>query len=66
MAADCEQFVRRTAGVVILTGFVLGWFVNQWFFIITAFAGANLIQSTFTGICPPRRVCQWRGSSSEG
>jgi hypothetical protein len=64
MGHQCDRFVRRFAGVVVLIGFLLGWFVNEWFFLIDAFAGANLIQSTFTGICPPRRVCRrWRSNA---
>lgn len=59
MANSCDKLVRRFAGTVVLVGFILGWFVNQWFFLIDAFAGANLIQSTFTGICLPHRVCRW-------
>jgi hypothetical protein len=65
MDTSCTRFVRRVAGVVILVGFLLGWFVNEWFFLIDAFAGVNLIQSTFTGFCPPRRVCRtWRGGDT--
>jgi len=64
MEHQCDLFVRRFAGVVVLAGFLLGWFVNEWFFLIDAFAGANLIQSTFTGICPPRWACRrWRSSA---
>ncbi|MCQ4332448.1 DUF2892 domain-containing protein [Natronomonas sp. F2-12] len=58
MTKECDRFVRRFAGAVILAGFLLGWFVNEWFFLIDAFAGANLIQSTFTGICPPQIACE--------
>lgn len=48
-----ELFVRRIAGVVVLAGFLLGWFVNDLFYLVVAFAGANLLQSSFTGFCPP-------------
>jgi hypothetical protein len=48
-----ELFVRRVAGIVILTGFLLGWFVDGLFYLVVAFAGANLLQSSFTGFCPP-------------
>jgi len=51
-----RQFIRRLAGTVILTGFILGWFVNEWFYLIDAFAGLNLLQSSFTGFCPPEKV----------
>jgi hypothetical protein len=51
-----KQFVRRLAGTVILTGFLLGWFVDEWFYLIDAFAGLNLLQSSFTGFCPPEKI----------
>lgn len=57
--ADAERFVRRLAGTVVLVGFLLGWFVNEWFFLLDAFAGANLLQSSFSGFCPPERVYRW-------
>lgn len=52
-AEGTELFVRRIAGVVILSGLLLGWFVNDLFYLAVAFAGANLLQSSFTGFCPP-------------
>ena len=51
-----EDFVRRLAGAVVLTGFLLGWFVSKWFYLINAFAAINLIQSSFTGFCPPEKI----------
>ena len=65
MTSTCDRFVRRVAGVVVLAGFLLGWFVNEWFFLVDAFAGVNLLQSTVTGICPPRRACQWWQARAE-
>jgi hypothetical protein len=50
---ETKNFVRMFAGIVITAGFLLGWFVNKWFFLIDAFAGLNLLQSSFTGFCPP-------------
>lgn len=51
-----EQFVRRIAGTVITAGFLLGWFVSDWFYLIDAFAGLNLLQSSYTGFCPPEKL----------
>ena len=48
-----KPFVRGLAGTVIVSGFLLGWFVNKWFFLIDLFAGLNLLQSCKTGVCPP-------------
>lgn len=51
-----KQFVRRFAGTIILGGFLLGWHINEWFYLIDAFAGLNLLQSSFTSFCPPERI----------
>lgn len=48
-----RQFVRRLAGIVVLTGLLGGYFITEYMYLITAFAGLNLLQSSFTGICPP-------------
>lgn len=58
MENKCERFVRRVAGTVVLAGLLLGRFVSPWFYLVVAFAGMNLIQSTVTGICPPRWACE--------
>ena len=48
-----ESLVRLLAGTVVLLGTVLAWQVSPWWLLLPAFAGANLIQSVFTGFCPP-------------
>jgi hypothetical protein len=48
-----DSLVRLLAGSVVLTGTVLAHFVNPWWLLLPAFAGVNLIQSVFTGFCPP-------------
>ena len=50
---NSQNFVRLIAGVVVVGGFLLGWFVNKWFFLVDLFAGLNLLQSCKTGVCPP-------------
>ena len=50
------QIVRIVAGAFILLSLALGIpgspiFVNQWWLAFTAFVGANLLQSGFTGWC---------------
>lgn len=49
---QCKKYVQRVAGTVVVLGIVLAWLVHTWFIAITAFAGLNLLQSSFTGICP--------------
>ena len=36
----------------MLVSLALGLFVHQNWFWLTAFVGANLLQSSFTGFCP--------------
>jgi hypothetical protein len=54
-----EKLVRLMAGVVTLTGLGLGFFVSPWWYLLTVFAGVNVIQSAFTGFCPPEIVYRW-------
>ena len=54
-----EKLVRVLAGAVSLTGLGLGFFVSPWWYLLTVFAGLNVIQSAFTGFCPPEIVYRW-------
>jgi hypothetical protein len=47
------------AGTVTLTGLLLGFFVSPWGYLLTAFAGLNVLQSAFTGFCPPEITYRW-------
>ncbi len=47
-----ENAIRALAGSFVLIGLALGYFVHEGFYLLTAFVGANLLQSAFTGICP--------------
>lgn len=51
-----KSFVRALAGTVVTAGFLLGWFVNDLFYLIDLFAGLNLLQSSLTGFCPPEKI----------
>jgi hypothetical protein len=53
----CDEIViRRFAGVFILLSLVLGWLVHPAWLLFTAFVGANLLQSSFTNVCPLERL----------
>jgi hypothetical protein len=45
--------VRALAGTMVLVSVALVYFVSPWFLLFTIFIGLNLIQSAFTGFCPP-------------
>ena len=47
-----DRAVLVFAGLVVLTGVALGYFVSPWWLLLSAFAGFNMIQSAFTGFCP--------------
>jgi DUF2892 family protein len=47
-----ESVVRIFAGAVVLVSLALATTVNLNWLWLTAFVGANLLQSGFTGICP--------------
>lgn len=51
-----DSLVRLLAGVFVLIGTVLAWRVSPWWLLLPGFVGANLIQSVFTGFCPPTLV----------
>jgi len=46
-----EHTIRAIAGTFILGSLALGWFVSPYWFLFTAFVGANLLQSSFTKWC---------------
>jgi hypothetical protein len=40
----------------------LGYFVSPWWFLLTAFAGLNLMQASVTGFCPAAIVFKKLGA----
>lgn len=54
MTLDRAVFVF--AGIVVLAGVALAHFVSPWWMLLSAFAGANMIQAAFTGFCPAAMV----------
>lgn len=51
-----DKAVMAFAGSVVLTGLALGYFVSPWWNLLSAFAGANMIQASITGFCPAAMV----------
>ncbi|MCW2305798.1 YgaP family membrane protein [Rhodobium gokarnense] len=47
-----DRMVLAFAGIVILVSLLLALYVSPYFLWLTAFVGANLLQSAFTGFCP--------------
>jgi hypothetical protein len=49
---NIDRLVFRFAGAMILLSLALGIFITPYWFWLTAFVGANLLQASFTGFCP--------------
>ena len=58
---NIDRFVLRFAGVMVLLSLALGLFVSPNWFWLTAFVGANLLQSSFTGFCPLATILRKAG-----
>jgi len=49
---NIERIVLAVAGTFILASVVLSQVHSPYWLLFTAFVGANLLQSAFTGFCP--------------
>lgn len=58
---NIESFIRALAGSVVLLSLALAQWVSPWWLLLAAFVGVNLIQSAFTGFCPPSLVLRRLG-----
>ena len=66
-----ENVIRAFAGAVILLSLALGTspspaFQSAHWLWLTAFVGFNLLQNSFTGLCPLERVLRRIGLKSGG
>lgn len=66
-----ENVIRMFAGTVILVSLAFGvaasplFHSSNWLWL-TAFVGANLFQSSFTGMCPLQTILRKLGVKSGG
>ena len=51
-----DRAVLRFAGFMVLLSVALGYYVSPYWYWLTVFVGANLIQSSFSGFCPAAMV----------
>ena len=59
-----ENAIRILAGTMVLISISLGHWVSQWWLLLAAFVGTNLIQSALTGFCPAEKVFSRLGIGS--
>ena len=53
---NIDRAVFAFAGIVVLIGLGLGYFLSPWWFLLTAFVGLNMVQAAFTGFCPAAMI----------
>jgi len=56
------SLIRLVAGVFILGSLALGAFVSEYWLILTALVGFNLIISSLTGFCPMEMLLRLLGA----
>ncbi|MFO1407616.1 MAG: DUF2892 domain-containing protein [Steroidobacteraceae bacterium] len=49
---NIDRYVMAFAGTMVLLSLALGILVSPYWFWLTAFVGANLLQAAFSGFCP--------------
>ncbi len=57
-----DRAVLAFAGCVVLVSLALGYYVSPYWNLLTAFAGLNMIQASFTGFCPAAMVFKALGA----
>jgi hypothetical protein len=51
-----ERSIRLLAGIMLSISLVLYYLVSPYWLLLAVFVAFNLIQSSFTGFCPPEIV----------
>lgn len=47
-----ENSIRLLAGTLVLLSLGMGYYVSEYWFLLTLFVGFNLVQSSITRFCP--------------
>ena len=61
---NVDRAVFAFAGVMILLSLVLALYVSSYWLLFTAFIGANMLQSAFTGFCPAAIIFRKLGAKA--
>jgi hypothetical protein len=60
-----ERMLRLIAGLFVLISVALGHWVNEYWYLFTAFVGVNLFQSGVTNWCPMMTFLRKAGVGSQ-
>ena len=58
-----DRIVLAFAGTMVLLSVALAHFHSPYWLWLTAFVGANLLQSAFTGFCPLAKIVKSLGAT---
>jgi Protein of unknown function (DUF2892) len=56
-----DRYLRMIAGAFVVASLALGYYVNAYWYLFTAFVGLNLFQSAFTNWCPMMAILRKAG-----
>ncbi|OBQ75280.1 MULTISPECIES: DUF2892 domain-containing protein [Mesorhizobium] len=59
-----DKAVLMFAGFMVLISVALGYYYSPYWFLLTAFAGLNMVQASVTGWCPAAIVFKKVGCKS--
>ncbi len=49
---NVDRLVMRFAGSMVIVSLALAYYFSPWWLLLALFVGLNLLQSSFTGLCP--------------
>lgn len=58
---NIDRLVFAVAGTFVLTSLALAQFFSEWWLLLAAFVGANMLQAAFTGFCPLAKILRALG-----
>ncbi|WP_213271393.1 DUF2892 domain-containing protein [Hyphomonas sp.] len=58
---NLDRAVLAFAGFVVLAGLALGYFFSPYWYLLSAFAGLNMLQASVTGFCPAAMIFKMFG-----
>jgi hypothetical protein len=61
LAMSIDRGVLAFAGLMVLLSLALGYYGSPYWYLLTAFVGLNLLQSSVTGFCPAAIVLRKLG-----
>ncbi|MBN9078860.1 MAG: sulfurtransferase [Rhizobiales bacterium 65-79] len=59
-----DKAVLMFAGFMVLVSLALGYWYSPYWFLLTAFAGLNMVQASVSGFCPAALVFKKIGCKS--